>query len=900
MSDIPQGLKTALAERYTLESHLGEGGMATVYLANDLKHDRKVALKVLKPELAAIIGGERFVNEIKVTANLQHPNILPLYDSGVADTFLYYVMPYIEGESLRDKLDREKQLGVEEAIEIAKSVAGALDYAHEQGIVHRDIKPENILLQRGQALVADFGIALAVSHAGGTRLTETGLSLGTPHYMSPEQATGDRELDARSDVYSLGAMVYEMLVGEPPHLGGSVQAVVAKILTDDAEPLTKHRHSVPPHVDAAVRKSLDKTPADRFSTAAQFAEALTNTSFTLPPFTGAAEVVPLPAATRSRRLTYGAVGIAVATVALLAWSWTRPTPSVPLVRNQIVFGADTMFTNAFKLQAAVAPDGSGLVFSEGPTLDDRLLFKPRDEVITVPLSGTEGGISPFFSPDGAWIGFISNSTVRKVPTGGGASLTLADSATMLAPAGAWLDDGTIVFVDVGFNLRRVSDAGGSAEILVSREQAEQRFIADVWGLPGARGILFTACLSGCPQSDVFVYDIARDTATKLFEDAQGVWYAPTGHVLYVSRAGGLFAAAFDTKALELTGPAIPIIEDVRPSEFTVAVDGTALYRVGPVIGSAQAHELVWIDRDGGVTAVDRDWTFDAGGGNAGWTISPDGTRIALRLRTEAGLNVWIKELPNGPLSRLTFAVEEDRKPRWSTDGRNLFFLSDRDGPRALYSKPADGTGIASLVYEHEVGLASAVVSPDERWLILRTAGVAGIAGGRDISAVELGVDSVPTPLLAADFDESAPALSPDGNWLAYISNETGRYEVYIRPFPDVESGRWQISTGGGHAPVWAHSGTELFYRDPEDQMIAARIGVSGTRLSVGERRVLFRLAPGYLGNETLASGYFDVTADDQRFLLARPAGLGDLEDADAVKLILVQNWFEELKAKTSN
>ncbi len=225
MPEITARLSTAIADRYKLESHLGEGGMATVYLAHDLKHERKVAVKVLRPELAAILGAERFLNEIKVTANLQHPNILPLYDSGEADNFLYYVMPLVEGDTLRDKLDREKQLGVDDTIEIAKGVAAALHYAHEHGVVHRDIKPENILLQSGQALVADFGIALAVSQAGGTRLTETGMSLGTPHYMSPEQATGDRELDARSDVYSLGEMVYEMLVGEPPDLVKSVDAI---------------------------------------------------------------------------------------------------------------------------------------------------------------------------------------------------------------------------------------------------------------------------------------------------------------------------------------------------------------------------------------------------------------------------------------------------------------------------------------------------------------------------------------------------------------------------------------------------------------------------------------------------------------------------------------------------
>lgn len=263
MIDQLQRLKAALADRYAIESELGAGGMATVYLADDIKHDRKVAVKVLRPELAAVIGAERFVNEIKVTAHLQHPHILPLHDSGEAEGFLYYVMPRVEGESLRARLVRERQLAVEEALEITRVVASALDYAHRHDVVHRDIKPENILLQDGQALVADFGIALAVSAAGGTRLTETGLSLGTPHYMSPEQATADRELDGRSDIYSLACVTYEMLAGQPPFIAPNAQAVVAKILSEDPVPVTTHRRSVPPHVAAVLQKALSKLPADR-------------------------------------------------------------------------------------------------------------------------------------------------------------------------------------------------------------------------------------------------------------------------------------------------------------------------------------------------------------------------------------------------------------------------------------------------------------------------------------------------------------------------------------------------------------------------------------------------------------------------------------------------------------
>ena len=274
MNESTARLSAAIEGRYRIERELGAGGMATVYLAQDLKHDRKVALKVLKPELAAVLGAERFVAEIKTTAALQHPHILPLFDSGSTDGFLYYVMPYIDGETLREKLDRETQLGVDEAVRIAREVADALDYAHRHGVIHRDIKPENILLHDGRPIVADFGIALAVSAAAGGRLTETGLSLGTPHYMSPEQATAARDITGRSDIYSLASVLFEMLTGDPPHVGSSAQQIVMKIIADTPRPVNELRKSVPPHVAAALARALEKVPADRFATAADFSAAL--------------------------------------------------------------------------------------------------------------------------------------------------------------------------------------------------------------------------------------------------------------------------------------------------------------------------------------------------------------------------------------------------------------------------------------------------------------------------------------------------------------------------------------------------------------------------------------------------------------------------------------------------
>src|SRR5512147_3188895 len=330
MTDPMARLGTSLADRYRIERELGAGGMATVYLAQDFKHDRKVAIKVLRPELAAVIGAERFLSEIKTTANLQHPHILALHDSGAADSFLFYVMPFVEGESLRDRLMRDKQLPIADAVRIATEVAGALDYAHRHGVIHRDIKPENILLHDGRALVADFGIALAASKAGGTRMTETGMSLGTPHYMSPEQAMGEREITARSDVYALGCVLYEMLTGDPPFTGSTAQAIVARVVTESPRPMLPQRGTIPAHVEAAVMTSLQKLPADRFKTAAEFAGALADSRFV------SASTVAMPAASapRSRAATitpWLVAGVAlVAGLAIGARVLARPTPIRPL------------------------------------------------------------------------------------------------------------------------------------------------------------------------------------------------------------------------------------------------------------------------------------------------------------------------------------------------------------------------------------------------------------------------------------------------------------------------------------------------------------------------------------------------------------------------------------------
>jgi len=918
MAEVTEQLSTPLADRYRIESRLGEGGMATVYLAEDVKHGRKVALKVLRPELAAVLGADRFVQEIRTTAQLQHPHILPLYDSGSTTTLngsgsgtelLYYVMPYIQGETLRAKLEREVQLGIDEAVQIATEVADALQYAHEHGVIHRDIKPENILLHDGRVMVADFGIALAVSAAGGGRMTETGLSLGTPHYMSPEQATADRHITSRSDIFSLGTVLYEMLTGELPHTGSSAQAIIFKIVSDEARPIRELRKAVPPHVAAAVAKAVEKLPADRFESAKAFAEALRNPSL------GSSVAAFAP---RPRRLVVPALAATLfLTAALAAWGWLRPSRTSGVARYTTTLGATEPLDGiAFRVQTALSPDGASLVFRRPLTGPGQLYLKRRDEVTAHPLAGTEDGSGPFFSPDGAWIGFVANGQLRKVPSGGGASIKLAESIDPVFNQGAWLTDGSIVYYDfASHTLRRLRSGEAASQVIVSDAKLGGRYPWLPTPLPGARGILFTAHLTNCVgpvscrPSRVYVYDARRDTIRALFDDAVGAWYVPTGHVLYLTSAGTLMAVPWDNSALAATGKPVQIVDGIQAPGFVVSSEGTAAYLLGRpefAPGPTPNASLVWVDRRGQLQPVDSSWQVNTGGSYGkndvpvdwGVDLSPDGRRIALTLLTELGSDIWVKQLPTGPVSRLTLYAGEDRAPAWTHDGRAITFLSDRptgaDTARradrlALWTQPADGTGEPRLLWGKDAPTDGST-SADGRWFVFG-AGASAKAGG-DILAAQPGVDSSARRIVATAYDEGGAALSPDSRWLAYVSNEQGQHEVFVRPFPNVNGGRWQLSSGGGSAPLWSHDGRELFYVSGRNLYVVQLH--PGPSFSAEPPRVLFAV-PDRVRAGSLASGTFAITPDGQRFLMVQDRSWQDM--AGTPTMVVVENFFDELRAK---
>ena len=554
MSDPVARLNAALEGRYAIERELGTGGMATVYLADDIKHERKVALKVLKPELAAVVGAERFLGEIKTTANLQHPHILPLFDSGEVDSFLFYVMPYVEGETLRDRIDHEKQLPVDEAVALASKVAGALQHAHEHGVIHRDIKPGNILLQGGEPVVADFGIALAVGAAGSNRLTETGLSLGTPYYMSPEQATGDQAVGASTDTYALGSVLYEMLVGEPPYPGTTAQAVLGKIIAGKPVSATEHRPSVPAHVDGAVRKALEKLPADRFTSAQEFVRALGDKHFRYGEEAAAgagAAVGPW------NRLTITMTTLAVSSTLALIW--------LVLITDLLGPGGGAQGSGPFAAQLdivlppgvslpldtdypvlAVSPDGSRIVFVGEREGRRQLYSKLLAGAEPLPLVGTEGAMAPFFPPDGAWIGFFSGDLLMRVAVADGVPAPMYQVTGEGVHRGAtWVSDTTLVYVaSANSGLLRGAISEGRVSNFVEWDSLTSPRAPAAWPtlVAGTRDVVFGQSTGGDGEdTEVAVISLESGDVRTLINGATSPRYSNTGHLLF-ARGGVLYAA----------------------------------------------------------------------------------------------------------------------------------------------------------------------------------------------------------------------------------------------------------------------------------------------------------------------------------------------------------------------
>ena len=871
MTDPVSRLNEALDGRYRIERQLGEGGMATVYLAEDVRHGRKVALKVLKPELAAVVGAERFLAEIRTTAGLQHPHILPLHDSGEADGLLFYVMPYVEGESLRERLDREKQLPVDEAVGIVRKVAGALQAAHERGVVHRDVKPANVLLSQGEPLVADFGIALAVQHAGGGRLTETGLSLGTPYYMSPEQALADRDPDARSDVYSLACVLYETLTGEPPFTGGTAQAVLGRILTADPTRPTELRRAVPPGVEAALLRALEKTPADRYSSAADFARALGGEGDAVAPSpVGPASGLRRPSVAAGAAVA-GLVGLGAGALVGAGLATGPGARDVGLPYAAPVAGG--MTTPAF----AVAGDGSFIVYEGGTGAATQLWYRSLVGDEARPIAGTEGASwTPRISPDGRRVAFVSESTLRIAPIAGGVVTTVAEVEGPVG--GRWQDDGLIFFSDGdGRLLRWIDPESGPV-----RELAVEYCLlpvpmseADVLCGGGGDKFGFVRRL----DESVFSSRMLRQAGPEGTRRLRGSQFRviDEDYVTYTSIDGTLMATRFLDRDSLLVGRSVALVPNVRrqtytgAGEYDLTDDGTLVYVEG---ANAEVGRLVRNDLRGGRSELPGEPAA-----HLRFAPGPDGRRLASVVEGIQDQELRIYDLSTG-----SFQVLAQHPwigyPMWGPDGDHVVYpRSPDDGSDAEYLvlHRFDAADRPRVVLELETsrGLQPAsYLSPDS--LVL---------GVGDAESSVLLIDPTRDPAWVEELGVNAlfVGVSPDRRWFAWANTE--EEIVYLEPWP-ARDRRWEVARDVIE-PRWLSDNTLIFFSADEvlDMPISRLSLEPGSDPPVGTTRVVVedpRRAdtPGW----SVA-----ITPDDALVYLQMP------ERLEGSYVRVVPGWVREMK-----
>ena len=869
MTDIAR-LTAALADKYRIDHEIGAGGMATVYLAHDLKHDRDVAIKVLHPDLGAALGGERFLSEIRTTARLQHPHILPLLDSGDADGLLYYVMPLVTGETLRARLEREKQLPIPEAVRIAREVASALDYAHRQNVIHRDIKPENSLLHDGQAIVADFGIALAVQSAGGQRMTQTGLSLGTPQYMSPEQAMGERAIDARSDIYALGAVTYEMLTGAPPFTGVSVQAIAARVLSSDAEPPSRVRNTIPPHVEHAVLTALAKLPADRFESAKAFADALQEGRATqssgIAPSRSATSVAAAPTS-RAPMIAMGAV--AFVSLLLAGWALQKgratPPPAVPLT-------LDVPNANPDMARFAVSGDGARFAFAtdEGIALRD---VGQREYKL---LPGTQSAESPSFSPDGEWIVFQSHGLLRKIPVSGGAALAVIPNDSISAGRVNWGEDGSIVF-ETGSRIALLSPTG-VLRIIQKATNAEQPRLT-----PDGKGVLYVDDHKG---ANLMYFDLALDTAFTLIQESAEAFLLPTGHVLYASTAGGLYALRFNQARHLAEGTPIPVLLDLQPNggvaPFVVTRSGMLVYRAGV---DAELRMLIR-DARGKVDSLPL-----APKVLSYARFSPDGSQLALTIGSTRGTNrhTALYNFSSGTLTRFT-GDGGGHSPVWSPDGKQLAFTAEGPDTDAedVFVQPLDRSTPPRRMPrlpndQHASDWPSDTMLVFSNNMAARTLG--GKVGGGSTGIVNPVTAASSRTYLNAQWGEYAASVSPDGQWAAFTSLESGRAEIHVKRFPVAAAGgEWKVASDGQLAR-WSADGKTIYYLTTDNTQIRAVHVTPGATFLVG-------------ASETVMTGKSFGTAWDVDRRTGRMVVTEPVTTASA-RIVVMQHWLDAFRQRLS-
>jgi len=867
--------------------------MGEVYRARDTRLERTVAIKVLPSQLSQNPEvRQRFEREAKAISALSHPNICPLYDVGQENGVDFLVMEFLEGETLEQRLQKGP-LPTEQVLRYGIEIADALEKAHRLGIIHRDLKPGNVMLTKGGAKLMDFGLAKTTSMAPvaqaltemtaeAKKLTAEGTILGTFQYMAPEQLEG-AETSAVTDIFALGEVLYEMATGKPAFAGRTKASLIAAILSSDPKPIGALAPLTPPALERVIRTCLAKEPEERWQTAHDLKLQLQWIA------EGGSQVgVPAPVAARRRtreRLAWGVAALLFAGLALATTGYILRAPMPHrLVRLSVLAPTETSFQ---PFDFALSPDGSKIAFVAGGTgSKPQLWVRPLDSMSGQPLAGTEGAGFPFWSPDSRQLGFFSGGQMKRIDAAGGAVQVIADASA--GRGGAWSPDGIILFAPTTNDpLYRVAASGGAPTPLTSLDAAKgENSHRWPWFLPDGRHFIFLVRTGGgsitnkkADEGGNGIYVSSLDSPDRkqlLVRTDRRAMYA-SGHVLFV-RGGNLMAQKLDVKKLAMVGDPVPVAEQVAVDDrwtgaFSVSEDGKLAFQAGGATGYA----LTWYDREGKPGAVVATDPFSV------TRLSPDGRKVAASVTDQnvGTVDIWIYDLVRGVKTRFTFDPADDDDPVWSPDGNTLVFDSARKGAHDIYQKPSNGAHPEELVYEDKATKYPTSWSSDGKYLLFDRSDAQGKTK-TDLWALPMFGDRKPFPFLQTEFNEQLGEFSPDGKWVAYVSNESGREEIYAVSFP-TPGGRFQISAGGGNNPKWRADGKELFYLDASNKVVAVPIAARGDSLEIGAPQSLFQ-------TRVWARGYFlSSAADGKRFLIVENPQL------NASHLTLVLNWDAALE-----
>jgi Tol biopolymer transport system component len=892
---------------YEIQASIGAGGMGEVYRARDTRLDRTVAIKILPPQFAGDPSlRERFDREARLISSLNHPHICALFDVGEQNGVAFLVVEHLEGETLATRLEKGK-LPLEQALKVAVQLAGALDAAHRTGVVHRDVKPGNVMLTKAGAKLLDFGLARSeplLSGVHGSSLLPTtpaavtaqGTILGTLQYMSPEQLDGS-EADARSDIFAFGALVYEMVTGRKAFQGKTQASLIAAIMSADPPSMATLQPVAPAALDRVVRKCLAKDPDERWQSAKDLGDELNwigraESTIEAP---GPARAAASGAPTRSSRETVLWIVAAILGVALVGAivaaraGYFAPRAEMPLLyRSSLVLpqGA-SMEGVAPGRRVAISPDGRFVAFVAMASDRSRLLWlRKTDTGATSMLAGTDGANNPFWSPDSRFIGYVAQGKLKKIEASGGPPVTVANEAT--AVGGSWNRDDVIVYAARPGPLFRVSASGGSPVAITTAEKGTVH--SDPWFLSDGRHFLYqvSQLSTAGDAAGVFVGPLDGQEKPKKLLGITSNAIASRGYLLF-ARDRTLMAQPFDEASLQLSGTPTVIGDDLEvgslpvSASFSVSATDALVFRTGAAIVRTQ---LAWFTRAGA-----RQETVSEVADQMSVELSADGSHVAVSGldSTRNTRDIWTVDMKRNLRTRFTFDAADEMSPVWSADGRDVFFGSRRRGRLDIYRKPASGAGAETEVLtDNQNNLYPTSVSRDGKVLLFFT-GNALSPTGNDIWVLPLTGDGKPRPLIQTEFNEYYPEISPDGRWVAYGANESGRNEVYVAPFPG-PGGKWQVSQGGGNYPRWRGDSGELYFQSPDGPVMAATVDGRGTAFVVGEVKRLFEPRMRNVGFAGSNAHNFAVSPDGQRFLVAITE-----DSAAEPPITFIANWTAALK-----